>query len=63
VPIYEYRCRKCNHKFEVLQKLGEGGADLECPVCREKSPERIFSVFSGAGSEKSSQTCGSSKFT
>lgn len=63
MPIYEYRCRRCDHKFEVLQKLGEGGAGLECPVCREKSPERIFSVFSGAGSEKSSQTCASSKST
>jgi putative FmdB family regulatory protein len=63
VPIYEYRCRKCNHKFEVLQKVSEDGTNLECPACKAKNPERIFSVFAGGSSEKSSQSCGSSKFT
>ena len=63
MPIYEYRCRKCEHKFEVLQKVGEDGTNLECPVCHEKNPEKIFSVFAGGGSEKSSQACGSTKFT
>jgi putative FmdB family regulatory protein len=63
VPIYEYRCRKCEHKFDVLQKVGEDGTNLECPVCQTENPERIFSVFSGGGSEKAAQACGSSKFT
>ena len=63
MPIYEYKCRSCNHKFEVLQRISEDGTNLECPACKAKNPERIFSVFCGGGSEKSSQTCGSSKFT
>jgi putative FmdB family regulatory protein len=63
VPIYEYRCRKCSHEFEVLQKISEDGTNLECPVCQERNPERVFSVFSGGDSEKPSQACGSSKFT
>ncbi len=63
MPIYEYRCRSCKHNFEVLQKVCEDGTDLECPVCKTKSPERVFSAFSGGTSEKSSEACGSSKFT
>ncbi|MBN2332718.1 MAG: zinc ribbon domain-containing protein [Deltaproteobacteria bacterium] len=38
MPIYEYRCRECDHCFEQIQRLGEGGEQLKCPRCGAPSP-------------------------
>jgi len=66
MPIYEYRCRKCNKVFEKIQRVGEGGSRLVCPHCGEKKPEKLISGFSSQASVSSS-SCGpvggSSKFT
>lgn len=35
MPIYEYRCDKCEETTEVLQKVGED-APGECPHCGAK---------------------------
>jgi putative FmdB family regulatory protein len=32
MPVYEYRCTACNHKFELRQKFSDAPAD-ECPKC------------------------------
>ena len=50
MPIYEYRCRKCDSKFELLRGISASDEDIECPECGEKAAERIFSVFSGKSS-------------
>lgn len=42
MPIFEYVCRKCEHRFE---KIVYGAAAPECPACGAKKPERQLSVF------------------
>ena len=32
MPMYEYRCSACNHKFELRQKFSDAPAS-ECPQC------------------------------
>jgi putative FmdB family regulatory protein len=32
VPIYEYECTRCKHRFEKLQRFSDPPAD-ECPAC------------------------------
>jgi len=32
VPIYEYECGKCHHRFEKLQRFSDPPADA-CPEC------------------------------
>lgn len=32
MPIYEYRCQKCLHEFERLQKISDKPT-TECPEC------------------------------
>jgi putative FmdB family regulatory protein len=32
MPIYEYRCRKCAHEFELFQKISDTPAK-KCPEC------------------------------
>jgi putative FmdB family regulatory protein len=51
VPIYEYECEKCQHRFEVLQKFNERPLK-KCPKCGGRvgkllSPPGL--VFKGAG--------------
>ncbi|MDO8736312.1 MAG: zinc ribbon domain-containing protein [Thermoleophilia bacterium] len=40
MPIYEYRCLKCGHQFEKMQKI----ADRPVSKC-EKCSERVTRVF------------------
>jgi putative FmdB family regulatory protein len=32
MPLYEYECDACGHRFEVIQKLADPPVDT-CPVC------------------------------
>jgi putative FmdB family regulatory protein len=50
MPIYEYRCSACAHRFEVLQRMGDGAEGLACPSCGAPRVEKQFSTFAaGAG--------------
>ena len=46
MPIYEYVCNKCRHKFSVLLRgAGEAGS-AACPRCHGTETSRLFSTFS-----------------
>jgi len=52
MPIHEYQCKKCGHRFEELI-LGRAGADdVYCPECGAKRTERLMSAFSTSGTSK-----------
>jgi putative FmdB family regulatory protein len=57
MPIYEYMCPTCDHKFEKLQTMSATGAD--CPRC-EQPAKRALSVFASITFGDSS---GSSEFS
>jgi putative FmdB family regulatory protein len=42
MPIYEYRCRDCDHRFEAIV---HGGKRASCPSCGARSLEKQLSVF------------------
>lgn len=51
MPIYDYVCGACRHRFEVLHGLNESGP-RQCPICegpvsRAYAPPTI--VFKGSG--------------
>jgi len=54
MPTYEYRCRKCGHKFSQFQKITEP-ALKNCPNCQGRNcVERLISggsglIFKGSG--------------
>jgi putative FmdB family regulatory protein len=50
MPLYEYKCRACGHRFEELVRLGEVP---ECPRCQDAAPERLFSTSAGVSTERS----------
>jgi putative FmdB family regulatory protein len=58
MPIYEFKCLSCGHRFEQLCRMGEDGAGLLCPKCGESGPKRCQSTFfarsaSGGGGRSS----------
>jgi len=40
MPIYEYRCRKCGHEIEVIQKISDRPLQ-RCKECRGKLDKLI----------------------
>ena len=51
MPIYEYRCTKCGHTFERMQKFSDPPV-TKCPECKGKV-EKLLSapglLFKGTG--------------
>jgi len=51
VPIYDYACRTCGHRFEAFHGLNEAGPH-QCPECGG-TVNRVFApptiVFKGSG--------------
>ncbi len=43
MPIYEYACKKCDHKLDALQKMSDDPL-LECPECGEPALKRLLSA-------------------
>ncbi|MDH3743753.1 MAG: zinc ribbon domain-containing protein [Acidobacteriota bacterium] len=50
MPLYEYLCADCGHRFEFLQSLGAGTEGLSCPRCGETKLEKQLSTFAGQSS-------------
>ena len=48
MPIYEYVCPTCSHKFDKLQPMNADGA--ECPHC-EQPAKKAISLFSAVGGD------------
>jgi len=43
MPTYEYRCKDCNHKFELFLSYQEyENLTAACPACGGTKPERII---------------------
>jgi putative FmdB family regulatory protein len=58
MPMYEYQCKECGHRFETLVI---GSRKPVCPVCSSQELEKQFSTFGmGGGSTTGSTSFGSS---
>ena len=44
MPIYEYRCENCGHRFEAL--LSSSTDEAVCPKCAGTNLSRLMSSFS-----------------
>lgn len=52
MPIYDYQCRSCGHRFEQLVKLGETPS---CPACGAAAPDRQSSFSAAVSTVKTRQ--------
>lgn len=60
MPIYEYRCKKCDNCFEALVWTSQPD-DVQCPCCNGTEVERLMSTFATCGvsdsGSKGSSSC------
>jgi len=50
MPLFDFRCRACDHKFEVLVR--HDTPPVVCPACQASDPERQLSVFASTSKEQ-----------
>jgi len=60
MPIYEFKCKSCQGRFEKLCSLGESGEKLTCPKCGKAGPQRVMSGFAARSSGGGDLGAGSS---
>lgn len=52
MPLYEYQCKVCHHRFEKIRKFSDPPL-TECPECGEDEVEQLLSApavqFKGSG--------------
>lgn len=46
MPILEYVCKECSHRFE---KIVQGSQEPACPACDSANLDRLLSVFAVGG--------------
>ncbi len=49
MPIFEYVCKSCSHRFEAVVV---GASKPECPACQSRKLEQQFSVFAVGASKR-----------
>ncbi|GBC63276.1 FmdB family transcriptional regulator [Desulfonema ishimotonii] len=57
MPIYEFKCLKCNEFFEFLVVHSDDEQEMKCPKCQSEEFERVLSstnfVMNGGGGQTS----------
>jgi len=53
MPLYEYKCTDCNHRFEITHSMNDEPLK-ECPVCKKQTLKKLIGgickmVLKGAG--------------
>ena len=43
MPIYEYKCLKCEYQFEVIQRFSDNPVEI-CPKCNENKVKKLISA-------------------
>ena len=62
MPLYEYRCRSCNHQFEIQQSFSDDALTV-CPECQgdlRKVFKPVGISFKGTGFYKNDSRSSSS---
>ena len=49
MPVFEYVCQGCDHRFEIL--VLNGNSEVTCPKCQSANLRKLFSVFSSVSKE------------
>lgn len=60
MPIYEFKCKKCGHKFEEMRLSSGGFKDIACPKCGGKQVTKEMSSFAAPVPASSAPPCGGS---
>ena len=45
MPIYEYECKDCGKRFEMMRSMKDADAPVGCLVCQSEHTARMLSLF------------------
>ncbi len=45
MPIYEYKCKECDHRLEKIQKMSDDPLK-DCPSCEKPALSKVVSASS-----------------
>jgi len=45
MPIYEYVCKDCGKRFEVIRSIKDADSPIACKLCQGDQTQRAVSVF------------------
>lgn len=70
MPLFEYKCKDCGRKFDVLHKSPTNLEEVICPDCQSKNSQKLLSTFSAStgssnfdsGSSCADGSCGMPSF-
>jgi len=57
MPIYEFRCRRCDERFELRRPMRDADAPATCPAGHD-DVARLLPVFAMTGAATSPGPCG-----
>lgn len=61
MPIYDYLCTKCNHRFDIFYIGKEIVENIVCPNCGSKEYKKLFSApllnFAKSNTTSSCDSC------
>jgi putative FmdB family regulatory protein len=60
MPLYEYKCEKCQAVFSELRSISQRNDAISCPECGGKAKVIISAFATGAGTSGSGSTPGGS---
>ncbi len=44
MPVYDFRCQQCDHKFTVMVSINEKD-QVKCPKCESEKVQQLFTGF------------------
>ena len=56
MPIFEYKCNKCGHKTEFLEKSDSKNKHI-CEKCGSLNTQKLFSGFAVGQSSEGRNSC------
>ena len=45
MALYEYKCPKCEERFDLMRPMSAADAPAECPECGASESRRLISSF------------------
>jgi len=45
MPIYEYLCKDCGERFEMVRTMKDADKPISCKTCQGNQTQRTLSVF------------------
>jgi putative FmdB family regulatory protein len=51
MPLYEYLCKDCGARFDVLRSFKDADKTISCKSCHSQQTERAISVFFAKGND------------